>query len=79
MNKLKCCGAINFNDWKQSQFVRAASNTSGSRPAVYNKVAESCCKSPSTLCAKRDHPSNINLKVSKQLTDEVLTSLINGV
>lgn len=26
----------------------------------YNLVSESCCKSPSKLCAIRDHPSNIN-------------------
>jgi hypothetical protein len=30
----------------------------------YNRASESCCKTPSNLCAKRDHPSNINHNVN---------------
>lgn len=54
--KFKCCGAVDFSDWSSSSYI-LSQKISPDTP--YNKVAESCCKSPSTLCAVRDHPSNI--------------------
>jgi CD151 antigen len=56
--KFKCCGASNFLDYRKSKYVR--NNTI----VGFNLVAESCCKTPAKLCAKRDHPSNINYNVS---------------
>ena len=58
----KCCGGSDFTDWTASNYILAqqASASSRSLPNLYNKVAESCCKSPSANCAIRDHPSNIN-------------------
>lgn len=63
---LKCCGATDFLDWKSSKYILSQNNTShiANEPnsKKYNQVAESCCKSPSHLCARRTHPSNINYK-----------------
>jgi hypothetical protein len=66
LKKLKCCGASNFLDWKDSNYVRNANKTSTDSLKTdihFNLVAESCCKTPSKLCGKRTHPSNINYYV----------------
>eukprot|EP00095_Tigriopus_kingsejongensis_P002012 maker-scaffold419_size176504-snap-gene-0.32 protein:Tk02012 transcript:maker-scaffold419_size176504-snap-gene-0.32-mRNA-1 annotation:"cd151 antigen-like" len=47
----KCCGGEIFEDWHQSPWYFAASKR--------NKVPDSCCKSMSNSCGRRDHPSNI--------------------
>ena len=47
-------------DWQNSKFVQQSKSLNDKS---YNKVAESCCKTPSNLCAIRDHPSNINIRV----------------
>lgn len=56
----KCCGATDFFDWQESKYVKKSNSTA--RLSYFNLVAESCCKSPSSFCAKRTHPSNINTK-----------------
>jgi CD151 antigen len=64
--KLKCCGATNFLDWRESRFIinqnrsDSLNNLLSAKTRQYNQVAESCCKTPSYLCGKRTHPSNIN-------------------
>lgn len=49
--EFKCCGSNNFSDWRDSVWVRAPGNR--------QLVPDSCCKTPSELCGRRDHPSNI--------------------
>ena len=44
-------------DWRDSKYIVSHEFL---KEGSFNKVAESCCKSPSNLCAVRDHPSNIN-------------------
>ena len=61
--KFKCCGAIDYQDWKLSKYVNDSAQNEETLKK-YNRVAESCCKTPSKLCAARDHPSNINYRVS---------------
>ncbi|XP_075214345.1 CD151 antigen-like [Lycorma delicatula] len=51
--ELKCCGAIKFEDWKYSVWLKTDNRTN-------NLVPDSCCKTPSPGCGKRDHPSNIH-------------------
>lgn len=55
--KFSCCGAESFSDW---QF----SNWSLQNLTDGNKVPDSCCKTVTFQCGKRDHPSNINYAVS---------------
>lgn len=50
--QFKCCGAVRFEDWQYSVWLK-------SNPDTPSKVPDSCCKTPSELCGKRDHPSNI--------------------
>ncbi|CAF0702809.1 unnamed protein product [Brachionus calyciflorus] len=58
--KFKCCGANDFRDWFDSKYVQANNITEFQLENTrYNLVSESCCKTPSNLCAKRIHPSNI--------------------
>ena len=45
-----CCGSQSFEDWASSEW-RSRQNML--------KVPDSCCKSISLGCGKRDHPSNI--------------------
>ena len=45
-----CCGSQSFEDWVSSEWR--------SRQSIL-KVPDSCCKSMSLGCGKRDHPSNI--------------------
>jgi len=47
----QCCGVHSYEDWQASTFIKQ--NKDGL------KTPESCCKTPSPLCSKRDHPSNI--------------------
>ncbi|XP_074553853.1 tetraspanin-11 isoform X2 [Halichoeres trimaculatus] len=48
----KCCGSNNSNDWMMSVYI-------SSKPAEGRLVPDSCCKTITTVCGKRDHPSNI--------------------
>ncbi|CAN0428727.1 CD151 antigen-like isoform X1 [Lampetra fluviatilis] len=51
--EFKCCGSHDWNDWQRSDWVKVAA-------AEGRLVPDSCCKSPTTHCGRRDHPSNIN-------------------
>uniref|UniRef100_A0A3B3WT47 Tetraspanin n=1 Tax=Poecilia mexicana TaxID=48701 RepID=A0A3B3WT47_9TELE len=48
----KCCGSNNSQDWTLSVYIR--SERSGGRV-----VPDSCCKTITADCGRRDHPSNI--------------------
>ncbi|KAK1784939.1 hypothetical protein P4O66_018371 [Electrophorus voltai] len=50
--EFKCCGSKNFSEWRESLWIR-------SNEATGRKVPDSCCKTPTEYCGKRDHPSNI--------------------
>ncbi|KAJ8932371.1 hypothetical protein NQ314_014738 [Rhamnusium bicolor] len=49
--KMECCGAGSYLDWKFSLWLQ--------NETILNKVPDSCCKSISYECGRRDHPSNI--------------------
>ncbi|XP_031561327.1 CD151 antigen-like isoform X2 [Actinia tenebrosa] len=48
----KCCGDLSYASWNSTAWKQ--SEVSGN-----NTVPDSCCKTPSLKCGKRDHPSNI--------------------
>ncbi|XP_028823250.1 CD151 antigen-like isoform X2 [Denticeps clupeoides] len=48
---MKCCGSSNSSDWDDGAWIHALA---GGR-----RVPDSCCKTPSERCGRRDHPSNI--------------------
>ncbi|XP_076861232.1 tetraspanin-11 isoform X2 [Brachyhypopomus gauderio] len=48
----KCCGSNNSFDWLRSAYVM-------SPEAEQRVVPDSCCKSMTPQCGRRDHPSNI--------------------
>uniref|UniRef100_A0A803VY35 Tetraspanin n=1 Tax=Ficedula albicollis TaxID=59894 RepID=A0A803VY35_FICAL len=50
--EFKCCGSNNYTDWADSLWIKS-SEASG------RKVPDSCCKTITDLCGRRDHPSNI--------------------
>ena len=47
-----CCGANSFQDWRRSDWWDSPGRAA-------NTVPDSCCKSVSSGCGVRDHPSNI--------------------
>ncbi|XP_013913168.1 PREDICTED: CD151 antigen [Thamnophis sirtalis] len=49
--EFKCCGSHNYTDWRESYWFGV--ETEG------RKVPDSCCKTMTHACGKRDHPSNI--------------------
>ncbi|XP_071353898.1 CD151 antigen isoform X3 [Trachinotus anak] len=49
--EFKCCGSNSSSDWRDSTWIHAADTE--------QLVPDSCCKTPSDLCGRRDHPSNI--------------------
>ncbi|XP_041650774.1 CD151 antigen isoform X2 [Cheilinus undulatus] len=49
--EFKCCGSYNSSDWMDSVWIQDTHNE--------RLVPDSCCKTPSDLCGRRDHPSNI--------------------
>ncbi|RXN38092.1 tetraspanin-11-like isoform X1 [Labeo rohita] len=48
----KCCGSNNSFDWVHSVYIRSSA-------AEKRLVPDSCCKTITPQCGKRDHPSNI--------------------
>ncbi|KOC66897.1 CD151 antigen [Habropoda laboriosa] len=56
--EFKCCGALRFEDWLVSEWHK---DEEVLKDGVV--VPESCCKTPTSLCGKRDHPSNIYFTV----------------
>ncbi|XP_062405090.1 CD151 antigen-like [Sardina pilchardus] len=56
VNKLqqefKCCGSNSSSDWSASEWIR-------SDDAKGRLVPDSCCKTETDGCGRRDHPSNI--------------------
>ncbi|XP_034016164.1 CD151 antigen-like isoform X2 [Thalassophryne amazonica] len=50
--EFKCCGSNRSSDWAESVWIR-------SREAGGRMVPDSCCKTPTDHCGRRDHPSNI--------------------
>lgn len=59
--EFKCCGALRFEDWMASEWRKDENVLKNS-----SLVPDSCCKTPSLLCGKRDHPSNIHYTVNVQ-------------
>lgn len=49
--QFKCCGSNNSSDWAGNEWIKDPDNE--------RLVPDSCCKTPSDLCGRRDHPSNI--------------------
>lgn len=50
--QFQCCGSNSSTDWQQSAYI--LSSESGARV-----VPDSCCKTVTFECGRRDHPSNI--------------------
>ncbi|KAI4887490.1 hypothetical protein NFI96_017740 [Prochilodus magdalenae] len=48
----KCCGSNNSFDWQHSVYIRSSL-------AEERVVPDSCCKTRTPACGRRDHPSNI--------------------
>jgi len=48
----KCCGSVSFASWNITSWKQMPENENLSVP-------ESCCKTITPACGKRDHPSNI--------------------
>ncbi|XP_041636648.1 tetraspanin-11 isoform X1 [Cheilinus undulatus] len=68
----KCCGSNSSHDWSMSVYIL-------SKPAEGRVVPDSCCKTITYQCGKRDHPSNIYkveggciTKLEKFLADHLL-------
>uniref|UniRef100_A0A1A7WHP6 Tetraspanin 11 n=1 Tax=Iconisemion striatum TaxID=60296 RepID=A0A1A7WHP6_9TELE len=68
----KCCGSNNSQDWMLSVYVSSAQ-------AESRVVPDSCCKTITPFCGRRDHPSNIYkveggciTKLEEFLTDHLL-------
>lgn len=50
--QFKCCGSNNSQDWMTSVYISL-------NPEEKMVVPDSCCKTITLNCGKRDHPSNI--------------------
>ncbi|XP_053164935.1 CD151 antigen [Hemicordylus capensis] len=50
--EFKCCGSHNASDWSDSDWIKSPN-------ASMRKFPDSCCKTITDLCGRRDHPSNI--------------------
>ncbi|KAL7992093.1 hypothetical protein Chor_016349 [Crotalus horridus] len=49
--EFKCCGSHNYTDWSDSYWYKIEKEG--------RKVPDSCCKTITETCGRRDHPSNI--------------------
>ena len=65
--RYSCCGSNSFQDWTSSEW-RSKQD--------FLKVPDSCCKTMSPGCGRRDHPSNIAYTgCTSKVTDMILESL----
>ncbi|KAG8438830.1 hypothetical protein GDO86_005138 [Hymenochirus boettgeri] len=48
----KCCGSGGHDDWRHSGYINSAQSAD-------RLVPDSCCKTMTMHCGRRDHPSNI--------------------
>ncbi len=71
----QCCGAIRFEDYNNSQWLRSK-RTDLIRSPVSRKIPDSCCITVKEGCGKRDHPSNIYYTVDN-FSIYFLTSINN--
>ncbi|XP_021462530.2 CD151 antigen [Oncorhynchus mykiss] len=51
-HEFKCCGSNSSSDWGESVWIRTSE-------ADGRLVPDSCCKTQTLNCGRRDHPSNI--------------------
>lgn len=58
-----CCGAIRFEEFSDSQWLRSR-RTDLVRSPLNRTVPDSCCITFKEGCGKRNHPSNIHYTVS---------------
>lgn len=59
-NMGRCCGAFTFEDWRNSVWWQNENTAALAGNRGFDlAVPEFCCRSPSTNCGRRDHPSNI--------------------
>lgn len=56
--QFKCCGALRFEDWLVSEWHKDEDVLKDG-----SLVPDSCCKTSTHLCGRRDHPSNIHYTV----------------
>jgi len=61
--QFKCCGALRFEDWLVSEWHKDEKVLKNG-----SVVPDSCCKTPTFLCGKRDHPSNIQYTVGSAVS-----------
>ncbi|KAE8613734.1 hypothetical protein XENTR_v10007850 [Xenopus tropicalis] len=47
-----CCGSGSYNDWQHSEYISSTQSED-------RVVPDSCCKTKTLHCGRRDHPSNI--------------------
>jgi len=72
-----CCGAINYQDWTKSKWYQTvnkppAVREPGAPPPELTLVPQFCCKSETSGCGRRDHPSNIYTEgCIEALTEEI--------
>lgn len=58
--KGNCCGAKDFEDWRDSLWWQSANNETAVLNGLYmNHVPDICCKTVVPACGRSDHPSNI--------------------
>ncbi|XP_044748021.1 CD151 antigen-like [Coccinella septempunctata] len=74
--RFSCCGAVQFEDWQYS--IWRTSNM------TKNLVPDSCCKTITTGCGVRDHPSNINYdgcldKMEEEMKNGLITMILLGL
>lgn len=68
--QFKCCGSNSSADWLMSRFVTLGQ-------AEGRVVPDSCCKTSTPLCGRRDHPSNIyKVEVSAPPADSILIGFV---
>lgn len=67
--QFKCCGSNNYTDWADSLWIKSPESNG-------RKVPDSCCKTITDLCGRRDHPSNIYKEVkAKGLQSQLSQSM----
>ncbi|VDD97953.1 unnamed protein product [Enterobius vermicularis] len=61
--KGRCCGAVDFEDWRNSMWWQNANNDTDALNQLYMMhVPDFCCRTITPNCGQSDHPSNIFYK-----------------
>ena len=69
--RFQCCGVVSFQSNEPWKYWQQCNWWKNQELRKENKVPDSCCRTQTPDCGKRDHPSNIYRSGKKYTSDSI--------